>query len=191
MKFQLATLSSVVPGLDLFRVWYGPLPLEFCQLCLLLKGTIFSAIPFIIAGIVIIKFLYICVWKGFRQMNDDLLVTIIIILSCFLGFYMQLIKKMAPGKPVYNTVFCTGIYHSSFDEMDKKIPIELVMMLIPILIAQILTPFIHKKKKELTLVHLLKKPGNQNTPDHESLTMYFIVNICFILAIVFIGLCNG
>ena len=84
-------------------------------------------------------------------MNDDLLVTIIIILSCFLGFYMQLIKKMAPGKPVYNTVFCTGIYHSSFDEMDKKIPIELLMMLIPILIAQILTPFIHKKKKELNL----------------------------------------
>ena len=191
MKFQHATLSSVVPGLDLFRVWYGPLPLEFCQFCLLLKGTMFSAIPFIIAGTVIIKFLYICVWKGFRQMNDDLLVTIIIILSCFLGFYMQLIKKMAPGKPVYNTVFCTGIYHSSFDEMDKKIPIELVMMLIPILIAQILTPFIHKKKKELTLVHLLKKPGNQNTPDHESLTMYFIVNICFILAMVFIGLCNG
>ena len=191
MKFQHATLSSVVPGLDLFRVWYGPLPLEFCQFCLLLKGTMFSAIPFIIAGTVIIKFLYICVWKGFRQMNDDLLVTIIIILSCFLGFYMQLIKTMAPGKPVYNTVFCTGIYHSSFDEMDKKIPIELLMMLIPILIAQILTPFIHKKKKELTLVHLLKKAGNQNTPDHESLTMYFIVNICFILAVVFIGLCNG
>ena len=178
-------------GLDLFRVWYGPLPSEFCQLCLLLKGTVTYAMPLIIAGIVIIKFLYICVWKGFRQMNDDLLVRIIIVLSCFLGFYMQLIKKIEPGKPVYNTVFCTGIYHSSFDEMDKKIPIELLMMLIPILIAQILTPFIYKKKKELNPVHLLKKARNQNTPDYESLTLYFIVNFCFILAVVFIGLCNG
>ena len=107
LKFQHATLSAVVPGLDLFRVWYGPLPSEFCQLCLLLKGTIFYAIPFIIAGIVIIKLLYICVWQGFRQMNDDLLVRIIIILACFWGFYMQLTKNISPGKPVYNTVFCT------------------------------------------------------------------------------------
>ena len=126
-------------------------------------------------------------------MNDDLLVRIVIILACFLGFYMQLTKNIAPGKPVYNTVFCTGIYRSSFDEMDKKIPIE-VGMLIPILIAQIMTPIIHQKKKELNLVHLFKqtfKASNQNTPDHESLTLYFIVNICFILVVVFIGLCNG
>ena len=190
LKIQFATFSSVVAGLDLFRVWYGPLPSEFCQLCLLLKGTIFYAIPFIIAGIVIIKLLYICVWQGFRQMNDDLLVRIIIILACFWGFCIQLTKNIAPGKPVYNTVFCTGMYHSSFDEMDNKIPIE-VVMLIPILIAQIMTPFILKKKKELNLVPLLKKARNQNTPDHESLTLYFIVNICFILAVVFIGLCNG
>ena len=86
------------------------------------------------------------------------------------------------------------IYRSSFDEMDKKIPIE-VGIFIPILIALlIMTPFIHQKKKELNLVHLSKqtfKAKNQNTPDHESLTLYFIVIICFILVVVFINLCNG
>ena len=182
----------MVSGFDLFRVWYGPLSPEFCQLCLLLKGTVTYAMPIIIAGIVILKFLYICVWQGFRQMNDDLVVRIITILACYLGFYMQLTQNVDPGKPVYNTIFCTGIYHSSFEKMEKKIRIELGM-LIPILIAQILTLIIHKKKKELKLVVLLTKTfkaKNQNTPDHESLTLYFIVNICFILVVVFIGLCN-
>ena len=193
LKFQCATFSSMVTGLELFRVWYGPLPPEFCQFCLLLKGTICHAVPFTIACIVILKFLYICVWQGFRQINDDLIVRFTIILACFWGFYMVLIKSIAPGKPVYNTVFCTGIYHSSFGEMDKKFPLEVVGMFIPSLVGQIMTPFIHWKKKELNLVHPLKKSfqaSNQNTPNHESLNMYFIVNICVILVVVFIGLCN-
>ena len=192
-ELQHATHSSLVSGLDLFRVWYGPLPPEFCQLCLLLKGTTTYAMPFIMAGIVILKFLYICVWQGFRQMNDDLVVRIIVILAYFLGFYMQLTKNIAPGKPVYNTIFCTGVYRSSFDDMDKKIPME-TGMLVPILIAQIMTPFIQKKKKDLSLVQLLAKTfqaSNQNTPNHESLALYFILNTLFILVVVFIGLCNG
>ena len=193
LKFQCATFSSVVTGLELFRVWYGPLPSEFCQFCLLLKGTICHAVPFTIACIVILKFLYICVWQGFRQINDDLIVTFTIILACFWGFYMVSIKSIAPGKPVYNTVFCTGVYRSSFGEMDKKFPLEVVGMFIPSLVGQIMTPFIHWKKKELNLVHLLKKSfeaSNQNTPNHESLNMYFIVNICLILAVGFISLSN-
>ena len=74
-NLQHATYSLVVSGLDLFRVWYGPLPPEFCQLCLLLKGTLTYTMPFIMAGIVILKLLYICVWRGFRQMDDDLVVS--------------------------------------------------------------------------------------------------------------------
>ena len=180
-------------GLDLFRVWYGPLPPGFCQLCLLMKGTITYAICFLMAGIVLLKFLYICVWQRFREINDDFIALIIIILAYFWGFCMQLTKNLAPGKPVYNTIFCTGVYKSSFDDMSKKVPIELAL-LIPILIAQIMTPFIHKKKKELNLVNLLQKTfqaKNQNTPDQSSLTLYFVMNICLILAVVFIGLCNG
>ena len=188
MKFQFATYTSVVSGLDLFRVWYGPLPPEFCQLCLLMKGTVGYTIPFIMASIVTLKFLYICVWQGFREMDDDLVVRIIIILATFWGFYMQLIKNLAPGKPVYSTVFCTGVYQSSFDGMDKKIPTE-TGMLIPILIAQLITPFIYQKRKELNNIQTFKAK-NQNIPNHESLTLYFICNICFILCVVGIRLCN-
>merc|ERR1711862_13893 len=83
---------------------------------------------------------------------------------------------------------------SSFGEMDKKFPLEVVGMFIPSLIGQIMSPFIHWKKKQLNLVHLLSKTfkaSNQNTPNHESLNMYFIVNICLILAVGFISLSNS
>ena len=182
----------VVTGLDLLRVWSGPLPLEFCQFCLLLKGTICYAVPCNVAGVVTLKFFYICVWRRFKPIDDDFVARIIIIISCFLGFLMQLTKILAPGKPVYNIVFCTGVYKPSFDAMDKKIPIEMGMLL-PILISQILTPIIHWQKKKLSLANLLHiafKSANQNTPDYESLALYFVTNICFILCVVFVGLCN-
>ena len=76
--------------------------------------------------------------------------------------------------------------------MDKKIPIEMGMLL-PILISQILTPIIHWQKKKLNLANVLTnifKSANQNTPDYESLALYFVTNICFILCVVFVGLCN-
>ena len=193
MKLQHATYSSVVSGLDLFRVWYGPLPASFCQCCLQLKGMVTYAMPMIMAGIVLLKFMYICIWQRFREIDDDFVARIITMLAYFWGFCLQLTKNLAPGKPVYNTVFCTGVYHSSFDGMAKKIPVEMGI-LIPILLAQILTPFIHRKKKELNLVNLLVKTfkaKNQNTPEYDNLSLYFVLNILFILVVVFIGLCNA
>ena len=67
-------------------------------------------------------------------------------------------------------------------------------MCIPILLSQILTPIIHWQRKKLNLVNLITKTfkaKNQNTPDHESLALYFVINICLILAVIFIGLSNG
>ena len=168
-------------------MWYGPLPIEFCQLCLLMKGTIGYAMPFTMAGIVILKFFYICIWQHYRPIDDDFVARVIITFAYFISFYLQLVKNMAPGKPVYNTIFCTGVYQPSFDDMPKKIPMEMGM-LIPILASQILTPIIHQKMKKLTEDF---KAKNQNTPDHESLSLYVIINILFIFVVVIIALCNA
>ena len=103
-SFQFATYSFVASGLDLLRVWYGPLPAGFCQFSLLVKGTLGNTGPFIVAGIVIIKFLYICVWKRFKTIEDDLIRLFIVTSACFSGFLMVLTKNLAPGKPTFNTV---------------------------------------------------------------------------------------
>ena len=157
------------------------------------------------AGIVIIKFLYICVWKRFKTIEDDLIRLFIVTSACFSGFLMVLTKNLAPGKPTFNTVrflirftficnhisvpkvCCTGVYKSSYDQMKKKITTE-IGFFIPILLCQILTPIIQWQKNKLNnmkvqSVHNLKRLNstNQNVPNLESLAFYFMANIFFIL----------
>ena len=182
--------SSFATGMDLLRVWYGPLPAEFCQFCKLLKSTLGNTCPFIVAGLVILKFLYICVWQRLREIDDRFITHIIVTLAYFYGFSMQLIKSLAPGKPTFNTVFCTGVYKSSYEDLDKKFTTEIGLM-IPILVCQILVPIIQKRKNKLNNVETTVVAANQHTPNHESLTLYFIVNIFFVIAVVSIALANG
>ena len=196
-------------GLDLLRVWYGPLPAGFCHFILLVKGTLGNTGPFVVSGIVIMKFLYICIWKRFRTIEDDLIKIIIVLTSYFFGFLMVLTKSLAPGKPTYNTICCTGVYKSSYDLMEKKIPTE-ICFLIPILICQILTPIIQWQKNKLnnlknnqSVMPRLQRSStrtqslddnlttNQNIPNLENLAFYFMANIFFILAVITIGLANG
>ena len=183
-SFQFATYSFVASGLDLLRVWYGPLPAGFCQLILLLKGTLGNTGPFIVAGIVAIKFLYICVWKRFKTIEDDLIRVIIVRTAYFLGFLMVLTKNLAPGKPTYNTVrflfysftntlafiflkvCCTGVYKSSYDQMKKKIPTE-IGFLIPIVMCQILTPIIQWQKNKLNMT-VKQLPINLHSSEMQS-----------------------
>ena len=115
--------STIIRKTRVLRLWYGPFPIEFCHFCLLLKGTIIYATPCQIAGIVILKFFYICIWKRFRQIDDDFVAKMITIFAFYMGFLMSLTKILAPGKPTFNTIYCTGLYISSFDQMNKKFPI--------------------------------------------------------------------
>ena len=133
--------------------------------------------------------------------------TFIVLTSYFFGFLMVLTKSLAPGKPTYNTICCTGVYKSSYDLMEKKIPTE-ICFLIPILICQILTPIIQWQKNKLNNLKnnqsVMPRPQrsstqslndnvttNQNIPNLENLAFYFIANIFFILAAITIGLANG
>ena len=81
---------------------------------------------------------------------------------------------------------CTGVYKPSYDQLNKKIHTQAGLM-IPILICQILTPIINKKKNKINTA----MNTNQKTPNLESLTLYFIINILFVLVLITIQLANG
>ena len=61
-------------GATLVRAWYGPLPAEFCFLVQILQMNIAFITVFIFTSIVGLRFMFICVWKRMRQMDDDLIV---------------------------------------------------------------------------------------------------------------------
>ena len=69
------------------------------------------------------KFLYICVWKYMRDMNDDLLVTFIIRLSIIISVWVPttgfLSRKGSSGEG-----FCTGIFNNYNQIMDPQISPE-------------------------------------------------------------------
>ena len=84
---QGAFYGIVICGMRNLRVWYGPLP----ELVCIAQAKMTQAVlTFGVVGIVMVtitKFVFICVWRSIRSMDDNLLKRIAlneIILLCFL-----------------------------------------------------------------------------------------------------------
>ena len=82
-----AFYGTVICGMRNLRVWYGPLP----ELVCIAQAKMTQAVlTFGVVGIVMVtitKFVFICVWRSIRSMDDNLLKRIAlneIILLCFL-----------------------------------------------------------------------------------------------------------
>ena len=113
----------VVGGIRTIRILFGPLPYEICLLqgratefliwyCLL---TIFFTSFF--------KFMYICVWKHMRDMNDDLIVTFIIRLAIFISIWVPA-TGFENRKENSRERFCTGIFNDQTQIMNSEISPE-------------------------------------------------------------------
>ena len=72
------------------------------------------------ATMILFKFMFLCVWKKMKVMNDDLIARIVIIISIFVSFALFMAKFLGPGKPVYNTIICTGTYLPSYENLGKR-----------------------------------------------------------------------
>ena len=76
--FQGAFYGTFVCGIRNLRVWYGPLPEMLCMVYVKMTQMMYTGLFCLVAYITIAKFIFICIWKSMRVMNDDLLVRIII-----------------------------------------------------------------------------------------------------------------
>ena len=113
----------VVGGIRTIRILFGPLPYEICLLqgrttefliwyCLL---TIFFMSFF--------KFMYICVWKHMRDMNDDLIVKFIIRLAILISIWVPA-TGFENRKENSRERFCTGIFNDQTQIMNSEISPE-------------------------------------------------------------------
>ena len=74
--FQGIFYGIVVYGLSVLSVCYGPLPIFLCNIAGFLNGF---AILFAVITIVMYtftRFMFVCIWKRMRQMDDNLIVRI-------------------------------------------------------------------------------------------------------------------
>ena len=79
----------MIYGLTVLRVAYGPLPIFVCTMFGFFKGyaLLFSAIT--IAMYTFTRFMFVCVWKRMRQMDDNLIVRIATIQAVFMCLLIQ------------------------------------------------------------------------------------------------------
>ena len=70
------------------RVWFGPLPFAICHFESLFNIMAFWYCMLILFMITLTKFMFICVWKRMRQMNDDLIVRLALNWTIFLSIWI-------------------------------------------------------------------------------------------------------
>ena len=71
---QAGIYGVVLCGIRNLRVWFGPLPTWICYLHVqFTQILIFEFVLFMVFYITLTRFLFICIWRCMREMNDDLI----------------------------------------------------------------------------------------------------------------------
>ena len=78
----------MICGLRVLRVSYGPLPIFLCNIAGFLNGCaiLFAAIT--ITMYTFTRFMFVCIWKRMRQMDDNLIVGITTIQAIFISLIL-------------------------------------------------------------------------------------------------------
>ena len=84
--------GTIVCGLKTLRVLFGSdeAPHGLLSTESLLQSLLIWYSLILILSMVFMKFMYICVWKSIRQMNDELLVRIVIINAIFQSLWLNI-----------------------------------------------------------------------------------------------------
>ena len=113
----------VVCGVRSVRIWYGPLPFAICNIETWGVNITIWYILLHMFFISLFKFMYICVWKSMRDVNDDLVVRIVINISIFISIWVP-VTGFINRKGSSTENFCTGIFNDHAQIMDPQIPPE-------------------------------------------------------------------
>ena len=74
--FQGAVYAIIVLGIQNCRVLFGQLPFEVCVFQLWAFSAIWWFAQLVLVLIYSLKFMFVCIWKRMRNMNDNLIVRI-------------------------------------------------------------------------------------------------------------------
>ena len=102
----------IVCGIRSFRIWFGPLPLGICHFQRWVSTVVIWYSLITLFFIYLAKFLYICVWKHMRDMNDDLIVNIIVRIALFISVWVSTTGLWNRKIEIATSAaMCTGIFN--------------------------------------------------------------------------------
>ena len=79
----------MISGVRVFRVCYGPLPVFICNISGFLNACALLFAALTVAMSTFTRFMFVCVWKQMRQMDDNLIVRIATIQAIVMSLFFQ------------------------------------------------------------------------------------------------------
>ena len=139
-----------------------------------------------LSAIVIIKFLFLCVWKKMKDMDDDFIARFVILASALLSFLLALVKFLGPGKPVLNTIICTGTHLPSYEDLGSRFAPELFVMALAFVINVCLMIPIYIKRRENEGIDEKHALVRHNLPKSLESLIWNLIIIFWLLAGIFV-----
>ena len=90
----------VIYGLSVLRVWFGPLPIFLCNIVVFLNGFSILFVAITVAMYTFARFMFVCVWKRMRQMDDNLIVRIATIQALFISLFFPGAELLIIGQHI-------------------------------------------------------------------------------------------
>ena len=110
----------IVCGIKSFRIWFGPLPVKICQFQHWASHVMIWYCVLTLFFISLAKFMYICVWKHMRNMNDDLIVRMLVRIAVFISIWVS--TTGFSGKTGGSSdAMCIGVVHDYHILMNSRI----------------------------------------------------------------------
>ena len=85
LNFQVIFYAIVIFGPTVLRVLYGSLPNFLCDIVGFLRKCVILFLTITMTMHTFTRFMFVCIWKRMRQMDDDLIVRIATIQAIFMS----------------------------------------------------------------------------------------------------------
>ena len=178
---QGALYGIIVCGITSFRIWFGPLPEEICHFQAWAAKVVLWYSIFTWFFISLAKFMYICVWKHMRDMNDDLIVTFLVRIAVFISIWVSA-TGFNHRKGAKAHALCTGIFNDHEQIMNPIItpdnlpqpynPIFCSLMITILFLMAAVTIGRYKNSLDDDSLSILRRPK-----DLESMLLNFALTI--------------
>ena len=146
-----------------------------------------------LSTIVIIKFLFLCVWKKMKVMHDDFIARFVILASILISFLLALVKFLGPGKPVLNTIICTGVHLPSYESLGSRFAPEICVTTLAFLtnVCLMIPIYIKRRQNEGVDQKHVSASKRDNLPKSlESLILNLIIIVVLLAGIFVIEVLN-
>ena len=112
MYFQVIFCAIVIFGLSILRVLYGSLPTFLCDINGFLRKFALMFITLTRVMYTFTRFMFVCIWKRMRQMDDNLIVRIATIQAIVMSLLLTVATSLQlHGQHFGNQVSSLFLFH--------------------------------------------------------------------------------